>query len=156
MADSVYIESSVASYLTARPSHNVVTAARQAITIDWWRDRRQDFEIFISALVEEEISRGDAEAARSRLEMVADVASIAITPQAEELAEQLIISNAVPNSNIEDALHIAIAAAQGMGYLLTWNFKHINNAQSRATITMVVEDHGYICPEMCSPEERGA
>ena len=56
MAESVYIESSVISYLAARPSRDVVIAARQAITETWWRNRRAEFELYISALVEQEIA----------------------------------------------------------------------------------------------------
>lgn len=150
---AVYVESSVISYLTAQPSRDVITAARQAITIEWWQVWRSHFEVYISALVEEEISSGDVEAAKKRLEAVADIPSVAVTPQAQELAEQLVASGAVPISSVEDALHIGIATAQGADYLLTWNFKHINNAQTKAKITQVIERKGYVCPILCSPEE---
>lgn len=98
MVPSVYIESSVISYLTARPSRDVVTAARQAITEEWWRERLDSFEIFISALVEEEISSGNADAAKRRLEAVEDFSSLDITDKAQKLAESLLAARAIPTT----------------------------------------------------------
>lgn len=151
----VYIESSVISYLTARPSRDVVTAARQAITSEWWDNHRQRYELYISALVEEEIASGDASAAQRRIEAVVDIPSLGITPEAQELAQVLLDGKAVPANSVEDALHIGIAATQGAEFLLTWNFKHINNAETKALIEKLVEDQGYLCPILCSPEELG-
>ena len=156
MTESVYIESSVISYLAARPSRDLVIAARQSITETWWQSRRAAFDLYISALVEEEISRGDAAAVERRLRAVEDIPLIAVSSEAQRLAEDLLVQGAVPVSSEEDALHIGIAAAAGIDYLLTWNFKHINNAQTKAAITAVVEAHGFVCPMLCSPEELGA
>jgi hypothetical protein len=151
----VYIETSVISYLTSRPSRDVVIAGRQAISQDWWQYERQRFELRISALVEEEISRGDSFAAARRLEFVAGVPSLAIAENAVELAQHLIGKGSIPKGSEEDALHIAISATQGVEYLLTWNFKHINNAETKQQIVKIVESFGYTCPQLCSPEELG-
>lgn len=156
MTETVYIESSVISYLTARPSRDVVVAARQAITENWWQTQREKYELYISALVEEEVGKGDAEAAERRLQKIKDIPIIALTPEAEKLAEDLLAQGAVPANSEEDALHIGIAAAAGINFLLTWNFKHINNAHTKALIMSIVEAHGFICPILCSPEELGA
>lgn len=155
MPASVYIESSIISYLTSRPSRDVVKAGRQAITFDWWLNSKSQYEVYISALVEEEISGGDPMAAAKRLEAVADIPSILITSEAQMLADALVVSKAVPDNSVRDALHIAIAATQGIDYLLTWNFKHINNAETKTLITHVVEADGWVCPILCSPEELG-
>ena len=155
MRPIVYIESSIISYLTARPSRDVVTASRQAITAEWWLDRKVFFEVYISALVVEEISGGDSTAAAQRLQAVASIASLETTAQAEALSEILLQSKAVPANSARDALHIAIAATQGVQFLLTWNFKHINNAETRALIARVVAENGWQCPVLCSPEELG-
>ncbi len=152
----VYLESSVISYLTAKPSRDVVIAGRQAITSDWWENHRQHFELRVSALVEEEISQGNAMAAQRRLDLIQDIPNLVISDAATELAELLIKQGAVPKGSEEDALHIAIAAAQGVDYLLTWNFKHINNAATRNRIVKIVETYGFTCPLLCSPEELGA
>lgn len=155
MAESVYIESSVISYLVARPSRDVVITARQAITETWWRERRADFELYISSLVVQEIGCGDIEAAERRLKAVEGIPLLAISPEAQHLAESLIVEGTVPVNSEEDALHIGLAAASGVDFLLTWNFKHINNAHTKAAITAVVESHGFVCPMLCSPEELG-
>lgn len=155
MSASVYIESSIISYLTSRPSRDVVKAGRQAITSDWWLHSKSQYEVYISALVEEEISGGDPTAAAKRLEAVANIPSILITFEAQLLADALVASKAVPDNSIRDALHIAIAATQGIDYLLTWNFKHINNAETKTLIAHVVEADGWVCPVLCSPEELG-
>ena len=112
-------------------------------------------DLFISELVEEEMSRGDPVAAALRAEKVAGVESLDITENAERLAEQLIAAGTVPVGSEEDALHIATASAHGMDYLLTWNFKHINNAEKKEAIVQVVKFCGFNCPALCSPEELG-
>ncbi len=155
MVESVYIESSVISYLVARPSRDVFITARQAITETWWRERRTDFDLYISALVLNEIGRGDAEAAAIRLKAVESIPLLATSAEAQNLAEDLVAHGAVPVNSEEDALHIGLAAAAGMDFLLTWIFKHINNAQTKAAITAVVESNGFVCPMLCSPEELG-
>ncbi|MEB3883741.1 type II toxin-antitoxin system VapC family toxin [Lyngbya sp. CCY1209] len=155
MKPVVYIETSVISYLASRPSRDVIVAARQAISHDWWENQRQRFELRISALVEEEIGGGDAIAAERRASIIVDIPSLSISDAATTLAEKLIQYNALPQKSVEDALHIAIAATQGVDYLLTWNFKHINNAETKRLIVEVVESSGYVCPQLCSPEELG-
>lgn len=155
MKPIVYLESSVISYLTSRLNRDVVIAGRQAITLDWWENHRHRFELRISILVEEEISRGDATAARLRLETVADIPRLIISEEATRIADLLLARGSVPMGSEEDALHIGIAAAQGADFLLTWNFKHINNAETKAVITRLVESCGYVCPQLCSPEELG-
>ncbi len=132
MAQSVYVESSVISYLVARPSRDVVVAAHQAITETWWQSQRAEFDLFVSSLVIQEISRGDAAASEKRLQAVENIPLLATSAEAQRLAEDLLAKGAVPANSEEDALHIAIAAAGGMEFLLTWNFRHINNAQTKA------------------------
>lgn len=156
MLESVYIESSVISYLTARPNRDVIIAARQAITEIWWQNRRAEFELYISVLVEQEIARGDPDAAEKRLRIVETIPLVAISPEAQSLAEDLLAHGAVPANSGEDALHIGIAAAAGIDFILTWNFKHLNNVHTKAAIKEAIEACGFVCPILCSPEELGA
>ena len=109
----------------------------------------QRFDLRLSALVEEEISRGDSLEGQSRLAFIEDIPSLAISDEATELAELLLNKGAIPVGSEADALHISIAVAQGADYLLTWNFKHINNAEMKSTITEVVKSFGLICPQIC-------
>ncbi len=156
MNESVYIESSVISYLASRPSRDVVISARQAITESWWQSQKSQYDVFISGLVIQEISKGDETAAQMRLAIIKDISMLGTSNEALNLAEALLEQGAVPSNSEEDALHIGIAAASGINFLLTWNFKHINNAHTKALISLVVEKHGFVCPILCSPEELGA
>ena len=154
MNKSVYIESSVISYLTARPSRDLVIAGHQAVTAEWWNERRLRYDVYVSPLVVvEEISAGDASAAEEHLRVIADIPSVTIAAEAESLASALLAANAVPANSARDALHVAIAATQGIDYLITWNFRHINNASTRTMVVNVVSDFGLVCPVLCSPEE---
>ena len=149
----VYIETSVISYLTSRPSRDILIAANQQVTQEWWQNRRPSFDIFISQLVAQEIGSGDAEAVVRRQEAVAHCTYLDITPDAVNLAEQLMERNVIPRQAAEDALHIAVATISGMDYLVTWNFKHIANAALRANVEMVCRLEGYEPPVICSPME---
>jgi hypothetical protein len=155
MKPTVYIESSVISYLASKPSRDIIIAGRQAISWDWWDNHRHRFNLRISVLVEEEIGKGDPQAIKRRLSLAKNISCLSISDTAIQLAEALLIENAVPQGSEEDALHIAIAAAQGADYLLTWNFKHINNAEKKLAISHSVAALDYICPQLCSPEELG-
>ena len=155
MIESVYIESSVISYLVARQSRDIVITARQAITETWWHEQRAKFDLYISSLVVQEIERGDAEVASKRLNAVENIPLVATSSEAQNLAQDLLAQGAVPANSEEDALHIGLAASAGLDFLLTWNFKHINNAHTKSAITSVVEAHGFVCPVLCSPEELG-
>ena len=150
---TVYLESSVFGYLTARPSKDLVAAARQEITARWWHERRQHFEIFISAVVETESGRGDPAAAARRLSAMIRIPKLKVTPEVERLADQLLQEGVVPEVAVDDALHVALGAVHRMDYLLTWNCRHIDNAEKKPLIRSVCAIHGYVCPEICTPEE---
>ena len=153
MRPSVYIETSVVSYLAARPSRDVVVAAYQEITREWWRDSSDRFELVASALVVEEARAGDPDAARGRLEALEGVALLDATPDAENLAQALLATGAVPPQAADDAAHIAIAAANGVGFLVTWNFRHIANAAMRSRIDRACRQAGCEPPVICTPNE---
>lgn len=155
MKPIIYIESSVISYLASRPSRDVVIAGRQAISHDWWDNHRDRFELRVSALVEEEIGRGDPLVAERRLKIIEDIPLLSISDKAVNLANALITKGVVPENSKEDALHISVAASQGVDFLLTWNFKHMNNAEKKSAIFLLVDSFGFVCPQICSPEELG-
>ena len=153
MKETVCIETSVVSYFTSKPCRDLVIAGRQEITREKWPKILEFFEVYISALVLQEAEQGDTEAAQKRLNVMTSLPVLAITGEVEKLASILISEGPIPDKNPEDALHIAIATVNGIDYLLTWNFAHINNAQMKSKITSIVEKHGYRCPIICSPEE---
>ena len=153
MKEKVYIETSVVSYVTARSSRDLIVAARQEITRERWSRILTDFDCFVSILVVQEASGGDQEAAAARLSAIADIPVLQLDEKAEQLAKLLIVDGPIPENEPEDALHIALAARDGVEYLLTWNFAHIHNAQLELSIRRIIEQFGYQCPIFCSPDE---
>lgn len=153
MKSKVYVETSVISYLASRPSRDLIIAANQQITQDWWRSKRHEFDLFASQLVVNEANSGDKNAAQRRLQFLQDMPLLKLSEQAMELTEKLVNNKAVPAKVVEDALHIAVAAANGMDYLITWNFKHIANAAMRSKIEYICRVNGYEPPVICSPQE---
>lgn len=151
--EKVYIETTIISYFTSRPNRDLVIAGRQEITRESWSTIADKFERYVSALVIQEISQGDSEKLKQRIDVLEGIPIVAIDEISENLAATLIHEGPIPDKCIEDALHIALATTNGMDYLLTWNFSHINNAQMKHQITRLVEKHGYVCPVICTPDE---
>ena len=153
MGVKVYIETSVVSYYTARPNRDVVIAGHQQATHDFWILLDHDFQPFVSAVVITESGKGNPEQAEKRLQAIRPFPVIRMTPETESLASRIIAGGGVPPEYPEDALHIALAAIGGIDFLATWNFTHINNPFTRMMIRQIVENEGYICPEIVSPDE---
>lgn len=153
MRQKVYIETSVVSYLTARPSKNVFVAGYQQATQDWWNRRRQHFDLFTSFLVIDEAGAGDQQAAQERLQALDSIPLLDPKPEAIALSKQLVEPGPLPMKAKDDAVHIALAAVHGMDYLMTWNFKHIANAEMRRAIMAICRANGFEPPITCTPEQ---
>jgi predicted nucleic acid-binding protein len=153
MKPKVYLETSVISYLASRPSRDLIVAANQQSTQEWWEKRLARVDVYISQVVVQEVSSGDADAVAKRLEVIAGFPLLEIAPEAVQLAEQFMTEKAIPNQAVEDALHIAVAAVNGINYLLTWNLKHIANAVIRANVEAICRLSGYEPPVICTPAE---
>lgn len=153
MKQTIYIETTIFSYLTSRPSRNLVAAAWQQVTSDWWANQRDKFELYISELVVAEAERGDLEAAARRLEQLQKIPELSITEEVISFADALVEKGAIPLKAADDAMHIAVATIHGVDYLLTWNCRHIDNAEIKPLIRKVCEDSGYSYPEICTPQE---
>jgi hypothetical protein len=153
MNPKVYLETTVPSYLTARASRDLVVAAHQELTAEWWNLHRQRFSLFVSVLVLQEAGSGDAEAARLRLAELQGVPLLALNDEAKELAKRFLERKLIPERAIEDAFHVAIATVHGMDYLLTWNCRHIANAEIIRKLSELCEEFGYELPTLCTPEQ---
>lgn len=153
MKPRVYVETSIIGYLTSWPSGNLVIAANQKLTKDWWKGRREEFDIYISQFVVEESSSGDPEAARERLEVIKGLSELDVNEDVERFAETLMRLVPLPEKAEVDALHIATATIGGMDYLLTWNCRHIANPALRPRIETVCRGRGYEPPSICTPQE---
>ena len=150
---TVYIETSIVSYLTARPTSNLLAAAWQKTTVDWWDTQRNRFDLYTSDVTAEEAARGDPEAAARRLEALSSIPILPITEAVVALSKALLQGSALPAKALDDSLHIAISAVHGVDYLLTWNFRHLDNAETKPIIRSVCTIHGYTSPEICTPQE---
>lgn len=153
MKSKIYLETTIPSYLTAWPSRDLITAANQQTTRDWWAFRKAAFEVYISQLVIQEASMGDPEAAIRRLEAIKDIPELDISNAAKSLAKALVVDGPLPEKAELDALHIATAAVNGMDYVLTWNCTHIANAVFRHHIEAICRSVGYEPPVICTPQE---
>ena len=153
MKPRVYLETTVPSYLTAWFSRDLVMAGHQQITREWWESRRQDFDVFVSQFVIDEASAGDPDAAKRRLDFLADIPLLDPTDDVQPLAAELMKRVPLPRKAAADSLHISIATVNGMQYLLTWNCTHIANAELRLKIDEVCRGFGYQPPVICTPEE---
>jgi predicted nucleic acid-binding protein len=153
MKPAVYLESSIISYLAGRPSRDVITLALQQLTLDWWTTRRHEFGLVASELVIKEVAAGDPDVARRRLELLKGIPLLDISEAAIQLAEILVRDAGLPKKAGADALHIATAACHGVQYLLTWNSKHIANAEHRPRVERSCRNAGYEPPVLCTPDE---
>jgi len=153
MPQRIYIETTFVSYLTARASRDVVIAGHQQITHEWWDTCRRGYELCASQLVLREAGAGDPQAAQDQLAILATMVLLETTAEALALAKVLLQAGALPAKAGDDALHIAIAASQGVPYLLTWICRHMANATMRPLIESVCAGKGYKAPIICTPEE---
>ena len=153
MKPTVYLETSIIGYLTSGPSRDLITAANQQLTHEWWTGHRERFDIFVSQFVIDECGEGDAVAAQERLEVLTDIRQLDTIEDVENVAEELVKQVPLPEKAGVDALHIAVATVHGMEYLLTWNCTHIANAALRPQIEAVCRSFGYEPPTICTPQE---
>lgn len=153
MSEAVYIETSMVSYLTARPSNNLILMANLEITREWWDVRRDRFTLYISQVVLDEVARGDPEIATRRLDILRDLPLLEVNEPVQSLAAQFLTKSTLPPKASDDALHIAAATVYGLDYLLTWNCKHIANAQIQKKLAQISIEEGYELPTICTPYE---
>lgn len=153
MGARAYIETSVVSYLTSRPSRDVVVVAHQQISMHWWEHYRKGFDLCTSQLVVDEARRGDPEIAQRRLGLLEDMSLLEVTDQARALATTVVQEGLLSRRAFPDALHIAIATVHQIDYLVTWNCSHIANAVILPRVAAICERFDLLLPYVCTPEE---
>jgi hypothetical protein len=151
--ESVYLETTFISYLVARPSRDVVVAGHQQTTQEWWDNRRSEFACSVSQVVIDEASAGDPAEVQKRLAIIGGLLNLQITADAELLTEAIMLAGMLPPHAVRDGAHVAVAAVHTIDYLLTWNCKHLANAQIARRIATVCEKLGHRMPTICTPEE---
>jgi len=153
MSRRIYIETTIPSYLTARPSRDIVQAARQQLTREWWDVERRNYDLCISQIVLDEAAAGDSEAAQRRMAVIDTFPLLDLTFEVDGLAETIMQSGLLPASASRDAVHIAVTAVHQVHFLLTWNCRHIANATIFRDLQHVIISAGYDMPVICTPEE---
>jgi predicted nucleic acid-binding protein len=149
----VYIETTIPSFLTSRPSNKLILAGKQALTRQWWERRRGKYDLFISQYVLDEASKGDSEAAERRMNAIRHIEMLEVDNDVILLAEKIMQSGIIPPKADTDALHIAVASRHSIDFLLTWNCTHIANAEILVKINHIVTESGYFLPTICTPDE---
>ena len=137
----------------ARPSRDLLVAGHQQITQDWWTNRRGEFDCAVSQVVIDEASQGDPAEVQERLSIIGGLPILAATKEAEALTQAIIAAGILPAHAFPDAAHVAVATMHGVDYLLTWNCKHLANAQIARRIAVVCAGLGRGMPTICTPEE---
>ena len=150
---TVYIESTVVSYYAARRTRDLIAAAHQEITLEWWEKALPLFDPYVSQIVFDEISRGDAGGAERRLAAVQEFLVLEITPDVAALADVYFRALEMPGRARNDSLHLAAAVCHGMDYLVSWNCTHISSGRVRAIVEGINDERGCETPVICTPEE---
>lgn len=149
----VYLETTIPSYIIARPSADQTLLLRQRISRAWWETERSRHQLFISEVVFEEISKGEPEMALRRISLLEGIPQLLVTPPVKSLARQIANSGLLPAKALADAFHIALASVNQMDILLSWNFRHIANAAIQSRLRRIVESAGEQFPTICAPEQ---
>jgi predicted nucleic acid-binding protein len=149
----LYLETSIISYLRQKPSTQVVLAARQLLTHQWWNDERSNYQLVASQLVIDEASAGNPSLAAERLQLLAGIPLLQLDPVIADIADEIMSRAILPEKARTDALHIATVAHHRIQYLLTWNCRHIANARILPRIHDVLNDLLIPIPVICTPEE---
>jgi hypothetical protein len=149
----IYIESTIPSYVVARPARDLLQAARQQVTTDWWEAKRSEHELFVSQVVLDEIGFGEAAMARRRLDLVQELPLLEFTADVRDFARTVLDSGLLPREADRDAAHIAFGTVHAMDLLLSWNCRHIANAAIQTRLRELAESAGWTLPVICTPEE---
>jgi len=150
---SIYLETSVVSFLTNRLSSDLVVAGHQRSTRVWWEEYRQNYGLYVSPIVLREAGQGDAEASKRRLDAIRGIPSLELTEAVFELAAQFLNQGILPEKAKEDALHLAISTVHGIRFLLSWNYRHIANPLTREALTRMSVERSFIPPTICNPHD---
>lgn len=153
MSETVYIETSILGYLTARPTNHLILAANTKVTQDWWKNYRGEFTLYASELVQDEAAQGDGVIATQRLSLLEPIPFLELTEETIALGQAFLQQSNLPAKAANDSLHMALATVYGLDYLLTWNCKHMANAQIQKKLAQISDQLGYELPVICTPYE---
>jgi predicted nucleic acid-binding protein len=153
MKESIYLETTVVSYYTSKPSRDIIVLAHQEITREWWDNALKRYDAFISEIVIEEAMAGDAEAAKKRLAILKKFVHLDLNATVEKMAQVYVEKLKMPPKSLRDAVHLAVASVHNVDYLVTWNCSHIANGEVIRKLMQINTSYGIKTPVICTPEE---
>jgi len=153
MKETIYLETTVVSYYTSKPSRDIIVLAHQEITREWWDRALKRYDAFISEIVVEEARAGDPEAAKKRLAILKKFTHLDLSPMVEKMAKVYVEKLKIPPKALRDAVHLAVASVHSVDYLVTWNCSHIANGEVIRKLMQINMSHGIKTPIICTPEE---
>lgn len=153
MKESIYLETTVVSYYTSKPSRDIIALAHQEITRQWWPMAIRRFNVFISEVVIEEARLGNQEAAKRRLEELKNFPHLELNDKVEKMAQVYMKKLEIPEKSFRDAAHLAVASVHNIDYFLTWNCAHLANGEIIKKLIQINESSGIHTPIICTPEE---
>jgi predicted nucleic acid-binding protein len=153
MKPTVYLETSVISYLFVKPSRHSLHAAHHQLTVDWWQQIQPQVDCFISSFVMEEISKGDIQTAQRRVKAVSHLPVLQHHDEIEQLAHTYFTALSLPKKAELDAFHLATAVWYKLDYLLSWNSKHIVGTRVKKIVQDLNRQYGRPTPIICTPED---
>jgi len=153
MKKIVYIETTIVSYLVARPSSDLVLSAHQQVTQNWWQVERENYACITSDEVMREAALGEPGMSRRRLDALTDITMVTTGGEAIRLAQGILDEGILPPTVFPDAVHVVMAAMNGASILLTWNCRHLANPHLLPRLRKYLEGHGLVLPEVCTPIE---
>ena len=151
MKPRLYLETTIPSYLVARPSRDAIMRGQQIATREWWDHHRSRYDVFVSEFVDLEASRGDATMSATRIASIVTLPRLAVNEAIRNLAADILAAGLIPAKAAVDAAHIAVASVHGMDMLLTWNCTHIHNIAISRQIERICARAGFQCPVICTP-----
>ena len=150
---TLYVETTIVSYIAARPSRDPFLFGCQQLTRRWWRQERGKFDLFTSSFVRGEASRGEMLMAKRRETLLKGIPDLELSDEVQSLATLILKKASIPPKAADDAIHIAMATVHKLDCLLSWNCRHISNLNTRRIVRAICAKEGYKMPELCSPYE---
>jgi predicted nucleic acid-binding protein len=151
--ETIYIETTVVSYLVANPSRDSILAAHQQVTRQWWQNERMRYHCVTSREVLRESSLGDAEMSRRRAEALANFTVLSVEDSARDVVREILAKKLLPPNAAVDAIHAVVASQNRIDILLTWNCRHLANPHLLGKLRRFMASHGLALPEVCTPIE---
>lgn len=150
MEKSVYLDTTIFSfYFDSRPD----SLYRQKITIEWWKTQRKYYDLYTSYFTVKELNNPVYTNWEKVSELAQDISILRTTNEIKGIIRIYMENDLMPKDDTGDAAHLAIASYHSVDYLLTWNCKHLANANKKEHINLINMRLGLVSPDIITPEQ---